>query len=79
MRRFVLATAAVACFLLLLPAVVLAEGDDDIPGTPITVGFTVIGVIDGDTDLYDAFSVRLVSGEQVQLDISDPTTGPGSR
>ena len=76
MRRVILAAAVLACILLVPSGVALAQGDDDIPGAPMTVGSTVTGVVDDDTDKDDVYAVHLVSGEQVQLDVSDPTTGP---
>jgi hypothetical protein len=75
MRRLVFTAAVLSCVLLWLPAVARAAADD-IPGTPMTVGSTVTGVLDDVTKKYDVYSIRLTSGEQIQLDVADSTKGP---
>ena len=74
MRISTLFAAAVFCVLLGLPAVASAD-NTDIPGTAMTVGSTVKGVVDESTRPDDVYSVSLVSGEQVQITATDPGSG----
>ena len=83
MRRLVLVAAVLACVMLWLPAVARAAGDDDIPGTPMTLGQTVTGVVDKSTDPNDVYSIQLYEGQQVHFDATGPWVwyslyGPGS-
>ena len=57
-------------------AVALAATDDDVPGTPLTVGGSVSQTVDS-ADLVDVFAVDLVAGQEVYIRL-DPGNVAGN-
>jgi hypothetical protein len=67
-KILVIVTLVIIFFLLSVPAV--AQGSNDIPGLPISVGQTIEGVVDATTKPNDVYAVELAAGRQINLSIS---------
>jgi hypothetical protein len=77
MRRFI-PLLVLALLLCVWPvAVAIAGGDDDIPGTPLSVGGSVTGTVDA-ADQWDIYSVELTAGAEVYIRL-DPGNVAGNK
>ncbi|MFH0915430.1 MAG: S-layer homology domain-containing protein [bacterium] len=77
MRRCVLLGALVLAFALFgLVGPAFAAADDDIPGTPLTIGSTISQTV-GPGDVSDVYAVTLTAGHEVHIRCDPGTTsGP---
>jgi hypothetical protein len=57
-------------------AVALAAGDDDVPGTPLTIGSSVSQTVDSD-DVVDVYAVTMTEGQEVYIRL-DPGNTAGN-
>jgi hypothetical protein len=65
-RCRILATLIALAVLLMVPAIARAS-DNDIPGTPITLGNAVVGTVDSTTDPNDVYAVTLTEGQEIEM------------
>ncbi len=76
MRRLIPLLALVLFVCLWTTTAALAAGDDDLPGTPLTVGGGVAQTVDS-ADMVDVYAVKLVAGEEIYIRL-DPGNVAGN-